>query len=533
MAIITDVFKTLASAAFLGKNGKVSIVKCFFITPIVLAALPAVLSLLLLTWPAGPALLGVGGLLLIGKKSIDRLLSKDSKDAKSSNIFGKPSRAEIDADKTATLSGKTYVNFKTLAPKIARQYGFEVLNNFKPKKLGITFTNGQQKESDAKFLNEAAESSFLRLARDQLANLIELHKQGNFDRPVPVKYRDDVTKKTSQIQVPYAFMVAGQRKTILEMIKIDREANTVPLVAYNGEKKKEDIKQCKFAKGIEIGCGQNPAAETFSVASRMPKDGEWSQNGDVGMTLATAFYNYTAGKLAGQINEDVANAYDLLFSTKDKDELWANCQIYADLCKWGAIGHKVRIAIATKAQIEAKKTGDYSLYNFTMYCLSNNDEMARNQPWFDGVRHDFEPAASRFLNSIRNGSPAANNGSPGLYYAPPANNGATCAVMGDRFNECSRVLTKELAGQGIATQLDAIRAEATKDLFGQGTQKLATNIASLQGLASGIDNELLIGELGWDKIRIALQNPDTRVFVAQGAIATTQKFLSQMLELAR
>jgi hypothetical protein len=489
---------------------------------------PVALSALLLIGPATVGIIGVSCVAAVGVTRLTSNLlgfnkSPKQKQKTAEHFFGQPTaddKAQVAAAKSA---GRSYTNFKMLTPEISDEYRRKLLGDFQPEELSkVLYTSEQIAEKKSEQTSKKMGGAILTVARDQLAALLELHNNGNLDRKVTVDYYDaksDTTKKMPN--VPYKFLVAAQRQVVLDMANLDRNANNIPLSEYNGETKKQDLNRNGFIVGNKMpsaSVGHQRPADVFDVASRLSENGPWSQKSPDSMLIANTSYNYSVGKLANFINEEKANAFDVLFATTSCQELGANLQIYRDACKWGLVDHHTRALIAKRAEMHGDRTTNYSLYNFTMCCLADNSQLKGNQPDFNRVEHEFLASADRFLQFLRTTAPAT-----------PL---PTQRKAGSSWTSLLDTLINP-GNTSVAQKLDAIKTEATKDAFGLGTQKLATNIAALQGIASGIGNELLLGKLGIDKIKIAAQDPQTRVFVLQGIVSTLQKGIDAFAKLAR
>ncbi len=496
MGLVTSITNTL----FKDARGNIHIGKTLLVCSVGAVAFPVGLSLLMITWPAGPiALAGVAAAGL----TVSALKQGGEKDdiVSPSRVFGAPTAEEKKQEKVAAKGQRSYVNFRTLVPKISEQYRQELLGQFTPTQLGFKYTDDQKLERLSDETTAAAKDQFWRIARDQWNAFTEL---GNYQtKKVPANYWDNNTNTTKSAMVDYGWVVAAQRGALLDMIAIDRDANMMPLAQYSGETKKEDLKRSRFTED-----------KIFEAASRMRENGDWAQNTPAATELAKLFYNYSVSKLANLINEDKANSFEKIFTAGTVQDAFANCQIYSDACKWGLIDRQTRVAIAQRAEQVGQETGNYAFYNFCMYCLADEECLKKSSPIYRRVVGDFKTGADTFMSELR-----ANK---------------TSFSLQNKIGNYDTLLTQETEkNDSITARIDAVKKEATKEAFGLGTQGLATNIAALQGLAQGIEDEVFLGKYGWDKIKIALQDPKTRIFVAQGIARTAIGYIKSIGDMQR
>ncbi|TAH32325.1 MAG: hypothetical protein EYC62_09335 [Alphaproteobacteria bacterium] len=503
----------VTNALFRNSQGHYSIPKIIGVSAVGLFIGPFIPALLAITWPAGPLIATtlVGGGLII--KGISGGGSKNVVIPQSEK-FGAPTAEETRDDQKQSSNGKCYVNFRTLVPKISEAYRQSILGEFTPTKLGFVYTPDQKAEKLSEETTEKAKGKFWQIARDQLRALVELHTTGDYNKPVPTTYWDSATNSAKPVNAPMQWVVAAQRGALLDMIAVDRAANMIPLPEYTGEKKAEELKKSLFSEGQRVD-PQNPKSpQWFDVAGKIRQNGDWSKNTPEGQALAGMFYNYAVGKLSNLINNDKAGAFDRIFSGHaSREDAWLNCQIYSDACRWGLVDRHTRTLIAQRAHQVGRDSGDYTLYNFCMHCLADEKLLQDNAPVFAQVAADTKSSRDAFMNNLRGNAPSTPQTEAG--------------------NHTALLQSETVGDRSYAKALDAVKAEATKTAFGKGTQDLATNIAALQGLANGIEDEVFLGKTGWDKIRTALQNPRTRIFVAQGTARTLIGYIKSIVDMQR
>lgn len=510
--MIRDIFKD--------KHGHYSTVKIVGGALVLAVVGPAVLSIAAIPLATGMISTGTAALVLGGATAVGTIgvvaLKRRTKAqydldfAKPEKIFGSPSRTEKREDRTQSVYGRCYINYRTLVPKISDAYRYSMLKGFSPTELRMMYTADQQKEALATKTVAQVKMNYLKLAQDQLRAMDELNNAGDLNRPVTAEYWDDASKSIKTIpNVPYKFVVAAQRKALMDIIELERQANMVPLSEYNGTPTRS-----VFLKDQSLAnAAPGEKKDAFAVAAELHENGPWSQKSPRSSELAVGFYNYTVSHVANLINNDKANAFDWLFTAPTAQEQGEICRIYSDACHWGLVDRQTRALIAQRAEMLGQQTGNYALYNFCMYTVADDKMLTGVNPYYSGAKNDFQASANNFVSSLLQGSVVQQGKAP---------------------SACSGLLAQATApGDSQTKAIDTKKAEAMKEIYGLGTENMAANFNVLAGLREGIFDEALLGRLGTDKIKMAWQNPKTRIFPVQGAVKDITKLTKWILDMAR
>lgn len=441
------------------------------------------------------------------------------------------------------------MNYKRATTDIANAYKVAILEPFDLEKTSWVFSDDQKKEEIAAKIEGAMGPSLLRVCRDQFNIMQHLFDKGDLaNTTVKTEIFDRKSESVVMTTESLERVAAAQRSVLNYIIENDRNANNIPLSTYDSA---SSFSRVKFAKGDKFD--RTTRRETFDLAKDLREGGEWAKATPFGKQMATVYYNYTASKMANIINGQKGNAFTMLFrGQKTTDELYFNAQLYKDLSEWGLIDPETKKAVALAAHHHAQHTGDYRFYYLTMFCFANTKSLQGLNPELSYVAEDFGPKTAKIIADLKQGNNAPMTGpAPQVQNMVPAQTGNGAFIFNANGNgiNAQPVFVPQGASYGAPNQhVDRSYALLTSNAKGEDetiyrlvderqktvakaiglkTADLATNIAALSGLANGITNELFSRQ-GRDKIRYALQDPKSQIFVIQGIAQSAMNAMKQM-----
>jgi hypothetical protein len=421
-------------------------------------------------------------------------------------------------NQVVNLGGKLFRkapdHLKDIKP-IAEAYRYDILGDFSvtPRNF-IKQSLEQWAEATAKANSKKIGTKFLQIAREQLAdfNLVK-YAQGKVPPQVATVFLEP-SGKLARKDTAANLGIVARRLILLDMIKQDRDANYIPLAYWQGEKAPDELKRSRFLTG-DIFDPKKDKKETFTVAreftEKLADSNNWEQIGADDKEIALIFYNYAVSKIAHVLNKEGANSYDFLFNDPNPKIVADNAEIYRQACEWGLVDFKTRSLIAARAEIEGRQSGNFSAYNFSLFCLTNDNLLAGQLPNVIAVAKGTRSFAENFIRTLHAG---------------------TMPVQ-KQFTDSQQIVENIAFKQELREPLllDKLRGDTVKSAFGKGGDTLASNIAALQGIANGVGTEAA-NPYGQNRIRQAWNNPNSRFAVFEGTLKTMGRVITGILSPA-